>query len=260
MIFVGRYDWRDDGTDPNNNEHNFGTVYNAYLSSGDYPFTPKATYYAAQTLKNLTTGLRFNKRIHTDSATVWIVMLSNNDNDIVLAIWSTTNTTETVSLPVSPGSFRVTNYVGNMTSDVTLTSGQSLMIEATEEVQYVVPMTSNPYLRVIASVTRPPLIITEKLVDFVMFFTNPLNEDVTLDFYEQKGVTVAPGQTVALWHHVDVYLDVPAFDLPIFVNFTTFGPLRMQSHVAPVFPIVPIVYPTTVNGSVPVSFLSSYEL
>ncbi len=189
------------------------------------------------------------------------MLLSNAADDLVLAVWSTlVNQTETVSLPVSPGSFRFTNYVGNLTNDVTVSSGQSLTIGATEEVQYIVPLTTNPYLQVIASVSKPPLIITEKLVDFVLFFTNPLNEDVTLDYYEQTGITVAPGQTVALWHHVDVFLDALAYDLPIFVNFTSFGPLRMQSRVAPIFAVQPIAYPTTVNGSIPVSVQTSIDL
>ncbi len=173
-------------------------------------------------------------------------------SNMVIAVWSTSASAETVSLDVSPGQFQITNHWGDTTTDVTVNSGESLIIQATDEVQYIVPKTVNPYLRLIGSVSRPPLMITERNKTFPIYVTNPLDESITLDFYDNVGVTVAPGHTVTLWHTVDVKIDVAAYDLPIFVNFTSYPVLRQQTHVRPFFVASPVIYPTTLNGSIPV--------
>lgn len=200
-------------------------------------------------------GLRFNKRLYTDSESQWIVVMTNASDvsNMLIAVWSTNDAPETVSLAVSPGQFTITNHWGDTTTDVTVNQGESLVIQAKDEVQYIVPKTSNPYLQLMASVSRPPLIVTERSKTFPIYVTNPLNEVITLDYYDNIGVTVAPGQTVTLWHTVDVKIDVEPYDLPVVINFNSYAALQQQTHVRPFFAASPVIYPTTLNGSVPIA-------
>ncbi len=78
------YDWHDDGTDPKESEHHFGTVHNDY--------TPKPAYLAAQELTTTLRGFHFNKRLFIGDNPDDHLLLFSNDNDaaqVVLAAWTT---------------------------------------------------------------------------------------------------------------------------------------------------------------------------
>jgi polysaccharide biosynthesis protein PslG len=55
------YDWHDDGTDPKEAEHHFGTVSNAYHAGRAPVYDPKPAYRAAKTLTTLLSGFKLNK-------------------------------------------------------------------------------------------------------------------------------------------------------------------------------------------------------
>ena len=57
------YDWQDDGTDPHEGEHHFGTVANQYRPGGSPVYAPKPAYLAAKTLTSTLAGFRFEKRL-----------------------------------------------------------------------------------------------------------------------------------------------------------------------------------------------------
>ena len=68
------YDWKNDGTDANYNEHNFGTV--------DHTLKPKPGYVAAQTLTRELAGYRIARRIYPPP----IGPSLTPDNDFVLVL------------------------------------------------------------------------------------------------------------------------------------------------------------------------------
>ena len=74
------YDWKDDGTDPAEREHNFGTV--------THDLQPKPAYVALQTMTRELSGYRIEKRLTTSSASDWVLLLSRG-SDRKLAAWTT---------------------------------------------------------------------------------------------------------------------------------------------------------------------------
>ena len=83
------YDWHDDGTDPKNGEHNFGTVHNDY--------TPKRAFLAAQNLTQALSGYRFVKRLPLASDRDYLLLFAKGP-DVKLSYW-TTGDAHAVSLP-----------------------------------------------------------------------------------------------------------------------------------------------------------------
>src|SRR6202034_4368710 len=73
------YDWHDDGTDPKEPEHHFGTVAAEYHKGGDPVYDPKPAYLAAKTLASQLKGYRFNKRlISGDEAADYVLLFSRD--------------------------------------------------------------------------------------------------------------------------------------------------------------------------------------
>ena len=84
------YDWHDDGLDPKNGEHNFGTV--------NYDYTPKPAFLAAQTLTRTLGGYRFIKRIPLASPEDYLLLFSKGPRAQTLVAW-TTQADHTLVLP-----------------------------------------------------------------------------------------------------------------------------------------------------------------
>ena len=57
------YDWHDDGPNPQEPEHHFGTVRLPYLAGHTPVYQPKPAYLAARTLTNILTGYRSEKQL-----------------------------------------------------------------------------------------------------------------------------------------------------------------------------------------------------
>ena len=96
------YDWHDDGTDPKNGEHHFGTVRNDY--------SPKPAFLAAQTLTQTLGGYRFLKRIPLASPDDYLLLFEKGPHAQKLAAW-TTREDHTIALPISPPA-RMTDMLG----------------------------------------------------------------------------------------------------------------------------------------------------
>lgn len=75
------YDWKNDGTDPNYNEHNFGTVSNN--------LAPKPAYWAVQTLTRQLSGYRVARRLDAGHPEAWVLLCVNAAGDQKLAAWTT---------------------------------------------------------------------------------------------------------------------------------------------------------------------------
>ena len=74
------YDWHDDGLDPKDGEHHFGTVHNDYL--------PKPAFFAAQRLTRALGGYRFVKRLPLASDADYLLLFSEGKS-AKTASWTT---------------------------------------------------------------------------------------------------------------------------------------------------------------------------
>ena len=83
------YDWHDDGLDPKDGEHHFGTVHNDY--------TPKPAFEAAQRLTQALGGYRFVKRLPLASDQDYLLLFAH-ETSVKLAFW-TTGDDHAVTLP-----------------------------------------------------------------------------------------------------------------------------------------------------------------
>jgi polysaccharide biosynthesis protein PslG len=77
------YDWHNDGQDPNNNEHNFGTV--------TWDYQEKPAYIAAKSLINELNGYRFTKRIPLPSDNDYVALFAKG-REQKLALWTSRET------------------------------------------------------------------------------------------------------------------------------------------------------------------------
>ena len=87
------YDWHEDGTDPKNTEHHFGTV--------RYDYAPKPAFLAAQALTQALRGYEFVKRLPTPSEGDYLLLFARGPS-VKMAAW-TTGDTHVLSLTSGPG-------------------------------------------------------------------------------------------------------------------------------------------------------------
>jgi len=100
------YDWKNDGTNPNEREHNFGTI--------THDLKPKAAYLAAKTLASMLKGYRIEKRLDLDSEKDFAFKLTKNGNQAI-AFW-TMGKEHDITLPISPGQGMHIDILGSKTS------------------------------------------------------------------------------------------------------------------------------------------------
>jgi polysaccharide biosynthesis protein PslG len=74
------YDWKNDGSDPNENEHNFGTVRE--------DLTPKPAYTAIRTLTRELSGYRITRRIPLSSDKDYLLVCSGPGGPKKLVAWT----------------------------------------------------------------------------------------------------------------------------------------------------------------------------
>jgi hypothetical protein len=155
------YDWHNDGTDPKEAEHNFGTVDNKYFAGRDPVYDAKPAYRAAQTFVNTLRGFRFNKRLWTGRDDEW-VMLFNKGDEVRLAVWTTdSKAPRSLSLAASSGTFRVVGHTGEVLSPLTAANEQ-LKIEVNDGPKYLLPQKTNSLLVTAARWERAPLELVVK--------------------------------------------------------------------------------------------------
>lgn len=102
------YDWKNDGTDPAEREHNFGTV--------THDLQPKPAYTAIATLTTALQGSKFVRRIKTSSEADWVLLLADAKGTHHLAAWTTGSPHET-TIPLlgdAPAAFPRTYGMGDV--------------------------------------------------------------------------------------------------------------------------------------------------
>lgn len=123
------YDWKNDGDEPKENEHNFGTVLP--------DLTPKPAYTAIQTMTRQLSGYRIARRFSVHSDQDYVLMLTSNNGPRKLVAW-TIGEAHIVHLDISGNAgtaFQIVSGKGE-TSSAKVDSGK-LAIELTQLPQYV---------------------------------------------------------------------------------------------------------------------------
>ncbi len=128
------YDWHDDGTDPKEKEHHFGTVNFPYKKDQKPVYDPKPAYIAAKTFNETFKGFQYNKRIWTGDDEVFVFVfnrspqrkqgtvresLADASGSVKLAAWTTSKEPKTITIPSVPGKFAAVSYLGEKLPDLT---------------------------------------------------------------------------------------------------------------------------------------------
>jgi hypothetical protein len=135
------YDWHDDGPDPKEEEHHFGTVYQDYM--------PKPTYTAAKTMSTALSGLHYNKRLALGNPSDYCLLFSGPNDKLCLAAWTTEKAPHAVALPASAGEFEVTSNLGEKSAVSADQAG--IHIELSGAAVYLKPRIGN---RLLATISR----------------------------------------------------------------------------------------------------------
>jgi len=99
------YDWKNDGTDPNEREHNFGTV--------GHDLTPKAAYLAAQTLASTLSGYTIKSRMDLSSNKNFVFRMATK-NKPGIVFWTIGEEHEW-TLPLKAGEGTLVDMLGSKT-------------------------------------------------------------------------------------------------------------------------------------------------
>jgi hypothetical protein len=100
------YDWKNDGTDPNEREHQFGTM--------THDLRPKTAYLAAKTLASILAGYTFKERIDLGTDKAFALRLVK-DNAEAMALWTTGEGHE-LDLPLKAGHGTMVDMLGSRNS------------------------------------------------------------------------------------------------------------------------------------------------
>ncbi len=123
------YDWKNDGPDPNENEHNFGTVFP--------DLTPKPAYQAIQTLTRQLSGYRIARRLALPSDKDYILFCANPAGEQKLVAWTLGEPHATTLDLVLRGGAKLTAVAGNGAAFTPKTELSRLVLELKSAPQYV---------------------------------------------------------------------------------------------------------------------------
>ena len=138
------YDWHDDGTDPAEPEHHFGTVAHQYHAGRDPVYDPKPAYTAAKTLTSVLSGQTFVKQIATDDPADYVMLFSGERNR-TLAVWTTSPQTRAIEIASDQGTFATIDYLGAAGEDVPV-EDSLIRIQATDAPIYLTYTAENKKL------------------------------------------------------------------------------------------------------------------
>ncbi|MBN2021464.1 MAG: cellulase family glycosylhydrolase [Pirellulales bacterium] len=131
------YDWHDDGTDPKEAEHHFGTTAHAYFDGRAPVYDPKPACQAAKALTTALAGCQFAERLAVGQSDDWILRFRRGDQTRLVA-WTTASEPRPIVIPASPGRYSVTDHLGQP-QPALVADGNGLAITLTDAPQYFAP-------------------------------------------------------------------------------------------------------------------------
>lgn len=136
------YDWHDDGQDPKEREHHFGTVLNPYHAGRSPVYDPKPAYLAAKALCATLAGCAYEKRIDAGSPDVYVLSFKR-DGAQCLAAWTSSDAPRSVAIPGVTGKFRAVGHTGQ-SQPAPKVEGGALKLTLTDAPVYLVPDEAKP--------------------------------------------------------------------------------------------------------------------
>ncbi len=181
------YDWHEDGTDPKEGEHHFGTVRHAYTAlavgapAESGPYAPKPAYQAARALTGALRGFTYCRRLALGRSDDYALLFAQGERVVVVA-WTSARTAHEVLIPASAGAIAVTDHLGApRTSLVAGPHGVTVTLDGGP--QYLAPVQPNDLLRVAAACPRLPpelRVHAPATLTVPLPITNPLPRSLTL--------------------------------------------------------------------------------
>lgn len=132
------YDWHDDGPDPKEPEHHFGTVKHPYHKDRHPIFDPKPAYMAAKALTTQLSGFGFNKRLALDSPEDWLLLFGDARGQLKLVAWTTSREPREVHLSFGAGVFDVSDHLGGAQRRIE-SDAKGLKLTLSDAPQYLSP-------------------------------------------------------------------------------------------------------------------------
>ena len=130
------YDWRDDGTDPNEGEHHFGLVRHEYKAGSTPAYEPKPAFLAARTLTTMLKGFRFQQRLNAGGPEDYVLSFVKS-GELRIVAWTTSTAPRRVAIPQLSDEFSVTTMSGRDGGRVRATH-DGLMIDLSTSPVYLV--------------------------------------------------------------------------------------------------------------------------
>jgi len=122
LVLTLWYDFHDDGTNPTNEEHNFGIVRHDYHGGMREVYERKPAYDAAQTYANQLAGFRFRERLWTPIANDFVLSFAKSGEECLVA-WTADWASHNVTILVPNGTYEVTSFDGKKHSTIAVTEG-----------------------------------------------------------------------------------------------------------------------------------------
>ncbi|HEX8916668.1 MAG TPA: cellulase family glycosylhydrolase [Humisphaera sp.] len=150
------YDWRDDGPDPTEQEHNFGLVRHPRSDVDGAPYERKPAYHAMRTATAQLAGYSYQCRLAAgDYADDYVLLFARRAGGgtpagVKLVAWTTATGGRDVTIPCSPGRFDAVAADGTPAGQLTA-SAAGLRVAARPTVQYLTPATANDLLTLAAA-------------------------------------------------------------------------------------------------------------
>ncbi len=131
------YDWHDDGRDPKEPEHHFGTVEHQEHRDRQPVYDPKPAYLTARTLTTTLAGYRFTKRIAAGDHAGYVLLFEKGVQQR-LAVWTTGSEPVKVKIPSRDCRYERVSHTGEELSAVSAANG-FLEVTVDDAPQYLVP-------------------------------------------------------------------------------------------------------------------------
>ncbi|ADF37974.1 family 1 glycosylhydrolase [Priestia megaterium] len=122
------YDWKNDGNDPSNGEHNFG------IRQNDINI-PKQAYTAINAFTYNLSGFKFNKRIYVGSSNDYVLEFKNNQKKTIIICWTTVNK-HYIELPFNYKKGKVITMYGKENGDIK--EKTKVSVEVSSEPKYII--------------------------------------------------------------------------------------------------------------------------
>lgn len=138
------YDWRDDGQDPKNREHHFGTVYQKFYPGRTPAFDPKPAFHAMKTLTHQLKGFRFSDRLPPKDDNDYILVFSkpsgSHTSEKRLVFWTSSPKKEIYKIALGKGMFQLLNMAGQEIKTWQHSGKRPARLVLKREPQYLIPL------------------------------------------------------------------------------------------------------------------------